>query len=87
VTNNAPVRVSAATFYVADVCTQSCFVEKNETLDEFSRCVKFLLPTNQILRGLGCSQLKKSTGVRKFEGSGVMVWLTVAVLVTGVLLS
>lgn len=85
-TNNAPVGVSPATFYVADVCTQFCFVEKNETLDEFSCCVKFLLPTNQILGGLGRSNLKKSKGVRKFEGRGVMVWLTVVVLVTRVLL-
>jgi hypothetical protein len=76
-----------ATFYVAGVCTQFCFVEKNETLDEFSSCVEFLLPANQILGGLGCSNLKKSERARKFEGRGVMVWLTVGVLVTGVLLS
>jgi hypothetical protein len=70
------------------MCARSfVFIEKNETLDEFSSCEKFLLPTNQILGGLGCSNLQKSEGVRKIEGRGVMVWLTVGVLVTGVLLS
>jgi hypothetical protein len=76
-----------ATIYVEDVCMQFCIVEKNETLDEFISCVNFLLPTNQILGGLGCLNLQKSEGVRKFEGRGMMVWLTVGALVAGVRLS
>lgn len=45
----------------------------------------FLLPLNQTFGGLGCSFLLKNEGLRMERG--LIVWLIVAVLVSGLLLS
>jgi len=72
-----------------DVCTQFCVVNKNETENEFDACVSVLVAAqNQTLGILGCQGLEsdqKSGSVRVERG--FMVWLTVAVLLSGVLLS
>jgi hypothetical protein len=60
-------------------------MNKNETMEEFSNCVQFLLPVNQTFGGLGCSFLQKSERLRMERG--LMVWVTVAALVSGFLLS
>jgi hypothetical protein len=72
-----------------DVCTQFCVVNKNETESEFNACVTDTLAgQNQTLGILGCQGLESDnkSGSVKVE-RGVMVWSTVAVLLSGVLLS
>jgi len=71
--------------------TQFCVINKNGTESGFDACVSVLVGAqNQTLGILGCQGLEsetsgKSGGVRVERG--FMVWFTVAVLPSGVLLS
>lgn len=72
------------------VCTQYCVVDKSETLKDFSTCLngalrrQGLLNANQSMGALGCQGLKKSGGARVERG--VIVWLVVGVLISGLFL-
>jgi hypothetical protein len=81
---------SGAKIYTTSACTQFCLVDKgnNETMMamDFSNCVVGVLPDQTILTGcLYFQKEQKSTGLRMERG--LVDWLTVAVLVFGVLMS